>query len=233
MKAILLAGGMGTRLRSVVTDVPKPMAPVCGIPFLEILLRNLVAQGINDITLAIGYRHEIIMDYFRDHFLGIPLHYVVEDTPLGTGGALKKAMRGRGWETPYFVLNADTFIEVDLSRMLQSYLVSGMDVGMVLKHLNDVSRYGRVTLNPEKTQIITFEEKSGHKTGLVNMGIYILYPGIFERFNFSGAFSLEKDMFLGELTHITFFPWITEGYFIDIGIPEDYQRAQSEMHSFL
>lgn len=233
MKAILLAGGMGTRLKSVVSSIPKPMAPIRGVPFLEILLKNLISQGINEITLSVGYRHEVITNYFGDSFHGLSINYAVEDEPLGTGGALRKAMQGKEGREPYFVFNADTFIEVDLSELHKHYMASGMDVGMVLKHMNDVSRYGRVTLDSEKKKIIKFEEKSGCKAGFVNMGIYILRPDIFEIFELPNSFSLEQDLFIKELQNISFFPWITEGYFIDIGVPEDYQRAQSELSKHL
>jgi D-glycero-alpha-D-manno-heptose 1-phosphate guanylyltransferase len=233
LKAILLAGGKGTRLQSVVPEIPKPMAFVCGTPFLEILLKNLIGQGINEITLSVGYRHEIIMDYFGDSFLEVPLNYVVEDIPLGTGGALRKAVQSTTGRSPCFVFNADTFIEVNLSEMYRGYLASGLDVGMVLEHMDDVSRYGRVTLDSEKKQVIRFEEKSGCEAGFVNMGVYILRPDLFGHFEFANTFSLEKDLFIEKLPNISIFPWITKGYFIDIGIPEDYMRAQSELRAFL
>jgi len=233
VKAILLAGGRGTRLQSVVSDLPKPMAPVCDVPFLEILLKNLIAQGIDEITLSVGYRHEMIADYFGESFQGVPVDYVVEDIPLGTGGALRKAMQGKTDNSPCFVCNADTFIEANLSEMYRGYLASGMDVGMLLKPMDDVSRYGRVTLDSAQKKIIRFEEKSGSESGFVNMGIYLLHPDLFGQFKLADTFSLEQDLFIKELQNISFFPWITEGYFIDIGVPEDYQRAQTELALFL
>jgi len=232
MKVILLAGGMGTRLQSVVSNIPKPMAPSGDVPFLDILLKNLIDQGIDEVTLSVGYRHEVIMEYFGNSFQGVPINYIVEETPLGTGGALRKALQGNSEGTPYFVLNADTFIDVNLTEMLNGYLASGADVGIVLKQLDDVSRYGRVTLDSKHTEIISFEEKSGCETGFVNMGVYIIRPDFFDRFVLPNAFSLEKDCFVAMLSNISFFPWLSEGYFIDIGVPEDYERAQFEMESF-
>ena len=233
MKAILLAGGRGTRLQSVVSDFPKPMAPICGVPFLEILVKNLIAQGIDEITLSVGYRYEIIMNYFGESFQGVPVDYVVEDIPLGTGGALRKAMQREIDDSPCFVCNADTFIDANLSEMYRNYLTSRMDVGMLLKPMDDVSRYGRISLDASQKKIIRFEEKSGYESGFVNMGIYLLRPDLFNQFELTDSFSLEKDLFIKELGNISFFPWITEGYFIDIGVPEDYRRAQSELALFL
>jgi len=233
LKAILLAGGMGTRLRSVVKDVPKPMAPVAGRPFIEILLTNLVRQGVDEIVLAIGYRHDVITNYFGSSFHGVPLTYVIEDKPLGTGGALKLACQDAQEEHLCFVFNADTFVDVDLSAMYQSCLASQADVGMVLMHMDDVSRYGRVTLDAEETRVVQFEEKSRHEPGLVNMGVYLLKPSLFRRFDLPDACSLEHDLFIKQLGDITIRPWITDGYFIDIGIPDDYQRAQTEMLVYL
>ncbi len=233
MKAILLAGGRGTRLRSVVADVPKPMASVAGRPFLEILLGQIIRQGVDEIILSVGYRHEVIMSHFGSSFRGVPLTYVVEDTPLGTGGALKLVCRNADDDSPYFVFNADTFVEVNLSKMHQSCQVSGADVGMVLRRMDDVSRYGRVTLDAKEARVIRFEEKSAHEAGFVNMGVYLLRPNLFRRFDLPDVFSLENDLFIKKLDDVAISPWITNGYFIDIGIPDDYQRAQSQMHAFL
>jgi len=232
MKAVLLAGGMGTRLRSVVSDMPKPMAPVCGRPFLEILLTNMINQGVEDITLSVGYRHEVISNYFGDSFLGIPLHYVVEDTPLGTGGALRMALEGRMKADPFLVFNADTFIHLDLNKTFNAYLKSGADVGMVLKPMQDASRYGRVSLNDSGSLVASYEEKAADTSGLINAGVYLLKPQLFQRFDLPLKFSLEQDVFMKYLSDISIFPFVNDAYFIDIGIPEDYERAQSEMEFY-
>ena len=233
MKAILLAGGKGTRLRSVITDMPKPMAPVAGLPFLEILLGQIIRQGIDEVILSVGYRHDVIINHFGSCFRGVPLKYVIEDQPLGTGGAIKLAFRHVADDSPYFIFNADTFVEVNLSAMYQRFQSSHIDVGMVLRRLDDVSRYGRVTLDKQETRVIRFEEKSGFEAGFVNMGVYLLRPSLLQRFDLPDVFSLENDLFIDKLSEIAICPWITDGYFIDIGIPDDYQRAQSEMRSFL
>jgi len=229
LKAILLAGGLGTRLRSIISDIPKPMAPVNGRPFLELLLNYILDQGIDEIVFSVGYRHEVIQSHFGDTYRGCSLHYAIEESPRGTGGAISLALEGKEGSEPWFVLNADTYIELNLAEMRSSYVRSGQDVAMALKYLHDTSRYGRVTVNDAGLRIQQFEEKEGSRPGLVNMGVYLLRPEIFNRFQLPEAFSLENDLFVKELNTISITPFITDGYFIDIGVPEDYLRAQHEM----
>jgi len=229
MEAIILAGGLGTRLRSAVPDIPKPMAPIGDRPFLEILLSNLVAHDIKAVTLSVGYRHESIRDYFGDSFRNIPLEYSVEDSPLGTGGAVCKALSLYKPDTPVFIVNGDTFLDIDYSAMYQTYLESNADVGMALLSVAEASRYGRVELSDDKSEIVTFHERGKSGPGLINAGVYLLRKEFLAHFNFSPVFSLEKECFEDKLEVINFMPYIIDGYFIDIGIPEDYLRAQSEL----
>jgi len=229
MEAIILAGGLGTRLRSAVPDIPKPMAPIGVRPFLEILLSNLVTHGITAVTLSVGYRHEVIRDYFGDSFRSIPLEYSVEDSPLGTGGAVCKALTLYKPDTPVFIINGDTFLDIDYSAMYQTYIESNADVGMALLSVAEASRYGRVELSGNKKKIIEFHEKGKNGPGLINAGAYLLRQTFLGRFDFPAVFSLEQECYEDKLARINFMPYITDGYFIDIGIPEDYQRAQSEL----
>jgi D-glycero-alpha-D-manno-heptose 1-phosphate guanylyltransferase len=229
MKAILLAGGLGTRLRGMVPGLPKPMAPVGDKPFISILIANLVKWGITEITLSVGFQHEIISDYFGDSFHGIPLRYVVEETPLGTGGALKRALLDYLPDEPVFVFNGDTFIEIDLSAMYRAYSEgSDADVGIALREVPDTSRYGRVDLTADGN-VLNFEEKGVGGPGLINAGVYLLRGRFMNRFDLPKKFSIEYDFFVGKLSYIRFFPYITDGFFIDIGLPEEYKRAQMEL----
>ena len=233
MKAVILAGGLGTRLRSEVPELPKPLAPIRDKPFLAILLSNLVAHGITDITLSVGYRHELIREYFGNSYQNIPLHYIVEDSPLGTGGALSKALSIYKQDTPVFVINGDTYLDIDLLAMHQKYVMSNADVGMALLSVADASRYGSVELTDDKSEIIAFNEKGTKEPGLINAGIYLLQNTFFNRFNFPVVFSLERDCFTVKLHEISFMPYITDGYFIDIGVPDDYLRAQTELSDII
>lgn len=233
MKAIILAGGLGTRLRSAVPNLPKPMAPVAGRPFLTFLVAHLVKQGVSEITLSVGYRQEAISNYFGDKYHDVPLRYVIEEFPLGTGGALSIALQNYTFEEPISVFNGDTFFNLDLPAMYKGYIESGAEVGIALKVVADVSRYGRVVLTNSGSGIHEFAEKGDSTPGLINGGVYLLRPGFFNRFDFPNKFSLEQDCFVANLHEIKFFPYITDGYFIDIGIPEDFERAQSEFKVLL
>lgn len=230
MKAIILAGGLGTRLRSVVSDVPKPMAPVAGRPFLEILIASLIRKGIDDIILSVGYQREKIIDYFGSAYKGVPVNYAVEEAPLGTGGALLNAFKKIDLDEDVFILNGDTFLDLDLPDMKQKYEASRADVGIALKKMEDCSRYGRVVLSEEK-RVIGFAEKGEKIKGVINAGVYILRPSFLGQFGFEDRFSLESDCFVRHADKIVFCPYIVDSYFIDIGVPEDYERAQTELIS--
>lgn len=230
MKAVVLAGGLGTRLRSVVSDVPKPMAPVAGRPFLEILISSLIRNGIDDVVLSVGYQHETIIDYFGSAYKGVAISYAIEETPLGTGGALANAARKIDSDEDIFVLNGDTFLDISLKDMKRKYEASQADVGIALKKMQNCSRYGRVVV-AEESGVIGFTEKGEKVEGVINAGVYLLRPSFLERFTFENKFSLETDCFVEYVDSIVFFPYIVDSYFIDIGVPEDYERAQTELFS--
>jgi len=232
MKAIILAGGLGTRLRSVISEMPKPMASVAGHPFLEILISRLQLNGISEITLSVGYQYEMIQEYFGSDYNNTVINYVIEETPLGTGGALKKAMELYKADEEIFVLNGDTFLDINYTHMMNEFVISNADVGIALKTMPDAYRYGRVVLD-QNNEITAFEEKGSHEPGLINAGIYILRPSFFDTFDLDLKFSLEKDCFVKYLNRINYYPYITDNYFIDIGIPEDYKRAQSELIPYI
>lgn len=226
MKAVVLAGGFGTRLKQRVPDLPKPMAPIAGTPFLEYLLTQLVNADIEEIILSVGYLAHLIQDHFQDSFLGTPLRYVHEDTPLGTGGAL--ALASRSFEDDHFLaVNGDTFIDVDFARLIQWFDTSEMQTAIVLKQLPDISRYGSIEVTEDV--VTAFLEKGMTGPGLINAGVYFLSPDLFNRFELTGNFSLETDFFQQHIDSLKPGAYITEGWFIDIGIPEDYEKAQVEL----
>lgn len=221
MEAIILAGGFGTRLSHIISDVPKPMAPVANRPFLEILFHKLKEQGVTKLILAVGYKKEVIMDYFGDSYDGIPILYSVEDKPLLTGGAVKKAMSLCRDDFVY-VINGDTYFDVDLS------LMKTHEFAIAVKEMVDFTRYGEVVTN-SPGKIIQMKEKAPCAKGYINGGIYRLPRNCLELC--SDCFSLEEDFFSENLHKYDFYAVKSTGYFIDIGIPEDFYTAQSYFDS--
>jgi len=225
-EAIILAGGLGTRLKGVVSDIPKPMAPINGIPFLKYLLEDICHYGIERIILAVGYKWEVIHEYFGNEFMGMEIVYAIEHEPLGTGGGIKNAMEHlRGQH--FFLLNGDTFFKVDLKALEQHYLATQSDLCLSLKAMNNFDRYGTVTLNGD--QIIAFKEKKQMTEGLINGGVYALNIKIFDLAKDQKKFSFETDIMESGLEQYKVHGFISDSYFIDIGIPKDYERAQIEI----
>lgn len=228
MQAILLAGGLGTRLRSVVNDRPKPMALIQEKPFMEYVIRELSAQGIDDIIFAVGYKGSMVEEYFEDgERLGIRASYAYEETLLGTAGAIKNAARHMtGREV--LVLNADTFYRMDYHRLVQQRQVMSLDMVLVLREVEDVSRYGRAVL--AEGRLTGFNEKTKEpKAGTINGGVYLISKDLISRIP-EGKVSLEQDMiprWLSEGRRLGGF--VNDGYFIDIGIPEDYYRFMEDV----
>lgn len=230
-EAIILAGGFGTRLRDVISDLPKPMAPVAGKPFLHYLLRNLKAQGITRVVLSTGYLHEKIESYFGDNYEGLTISYVVEREPLGTGGGIRAALEKCTSEF-VLVLNGDSYFDFPLLPYFTFFSSSNADAALALRQVEDASRYGMITV--ENGQVNAFHEKSGHAApGFINAGVYILPR---ERYmNETPAaknFSIERDFFEPKAATWKLAAHAAEGYFIDIGIPADYHKANEDFRHF-
>ena len=215
MQAIILCGGLGTRLKSVIKDIPKPMAPINDKPFLEFIFEYLKKQGIKEVILAVSYKYEVIQEYFKDEFLSIKIKYSIEKEPLGTGGAIKEALKFIKNEA--YVLNGDTVFDIDLTKLK----LNGNRICLALKQMNDFDRYGTVNVN-EQGFVISFEEKIFKNQGLINGGIYLLDKDIFKDFALQEKFSFEE--FLQEnYEKLKAKAHIFDDYFIDIGVPEDYR----------
>lgn len=228
MHAIILAGGLGTRLRTILPDLPKPMAPVRGKAFLAHLLDYLATQGITRVTLSVCYRWQLIQDYFKSSYAGIAIDYVVEHKALGTGGAIANVFAHLKADDPVFVINGDTFVYLNYRQMYDSRASSDL-LTMGVCYVSDCSRYGRVTVSD--SLVMAFEKKGESVSGFINVGVYLIHPDIFKLVELPRTFSFEND-FLSAYTSMlkpaTFF---VEGYFIDIGVPEDYLRIQSDILS--
>lgn len=226
MDAVILAGGLGTRLREAVRDLPKPMATVAGRPFLEYVFDRLICSGINSITLSVGYMADVIMQHFGNRYRSAVINYVVEKEPLGTGGAIAFALRGKGGDA-VIVLNGDTFLNIDYGKLIDWYALKPAAVAMVLREMPDIGRYGSVVVSGER--VSGFVEKGMAGAGLINAGVYILQSEIFTAFGLAGKFSLETDLLQPHCNELSPRAFITSAYFIDIGLPDDYARAQYEL----
>ncbi|ELN6397870.1 D-glycero-D-manno-heptose 1-phosphate guanosyltransferase, partial [Campylobacter jejuni] len=214
MQAIILCGGLGTRLKSITKDIPKPMAPINDKPFLEFIFGYLKKQGIKEIILAVSYKYEVIQEYFKNEFLGIKIKYSIEKELLGTGGAIKEALKFIKNEA--YILNGDTIFDIDLKKLI----LNDSKICIALKQMRNFDRYG--TVNVDDQGIVTsFEEKVFKKQGLINGGIYLLAKDVFKDFALQEKFSFEE--FLQEnYTKLKIRAEIFDDYFIDIGVPEDY-----------
>lgn len=230
-EAVILAGGFGTRLKSEVPDLPKAMAPINGRPFLEYLLDFLEHYVIEHVVLAVGYKHEAIRNHFGNEYKSIKIEYSVEDEPLGTGGAIKKAfdlIEGN----KAFVFNGDTMFRISLVKHYDFHIQRHTDFSMVLREVDQVDRYGAVERDENKriTGFLEKGEKSGK--GLINGGVYLINKRFFSKHDFPHKFSLEKDCFEKMVSTTPFYGVICKQYFLDIGIPEDYQKAQDDFKRF-
>jgi D-glycero-alpha-D-manno-heptose 1-phosphate guanylyltransferase len=225
--AIVLAGGLGTRLRSVLQDLPKPMAPIGEHPFLSYLLHSLEAFGVEEAILSVGYRREAIVDHYGQQYGRMRLRYAVEEEPMGTGGGISLACRMTDADD-ILILNGDTLFDVDLAGMVAAHFSSTAAITLALKPMRDFDRYGTVQLDPAN-EVLAFREKQACAEGLINGGVYLLRNDLWNRISTPDKFSFEKDVLERFLDVLDFRGYVSEGYFIDIGIPEDYARAQVEL----
>ena len=223
MEAIVLAGGFGTRLRQVVANVPKPMAPIAGRPFLEILLSLLARQGFARVVLSLGFMAEKIYGHFGPRFAEMDLAYVLEDTHLGTGGAARLAATACTHDH-VFVFNGDTYLDLEVGLLERQWQTKRHPI-VVGRHVPDTTRYGRLVV--DGNQIISFAEKGMVGPGLINAGCYVLPTDALAQFPLNQSFSIESEYLAPQVAREIVEVFVTEGVFIDIGIPEDYARAQT------
>ena len=223
---IVLAGGLGTRLREIVPDIPKPLAPIGGKPFLDILLDGLDGKHwVGKVILAVSYMADRFIEIYRGGKVhSYPILFSEEQEPLGTGGAVRLALPITG--TPeVLVLNGDSFVEVDWDAFIAGHKGSGLAMTMVLKYVEDAGRFGRVILDG-RGRIIQFEEKRPDvPAGLVNAGVYLFHRHLFDGVTAGEAISLERDLMPGFLQKGVG-GFVTRGKFIDIGLPDSYRMAQ-------
>jgi D-glycero-alpha-D-manno-heptose 1-phosphate guanylyltransferase len=226
-ECIVLAGGLGTRLQEAVPGLPKCLAPVAGKPFLSYIIDYLRMQGVQRFVFSLGYRHEAIEEFLQSKYSTLDYSVVIENEPLGTGGAIKLALQNTREEN-VVITNGDTLFKVDLDSLFFLHLEKNAECTMALKTMKDFERYGVVEKN-ENDQIISFREKQYYAEGQINGGLYILNREKFNQRNLPYQFSFEKDYLEKFFTEAKFYASLHNGYFIDIGIPEDFNKAQSDL----
>ena len=222
-KAVILAGGRGTRLGALTEATPKPLLPVGGVPFLEYVIGNLVRWGIRDIVLSTGYCAEAIRRCLEDgKALGARLRYAEEDSPLGTGGAVRFA--AAQLQEPFFVLNGDTLLDCAFQPLAQLVLGRGAKAGIVLREVEDAGRFGAVAFLDG--HIHGFHEKGQAGSGLINGGVYLLTPAALKALPL-GPSSLERELFPRLAQEGTLVGTVCNGFFLDMGLPSTYGEAQT------
>lgn len=226
--AVILVGGFGKRLRTVVPDTPKVLAHVCGRPFLSFQLDKINSTGIRDVILCTGYMAEMVESAFGNTYKSLRLTFSREDLPLGTGGALRLAYPLI--KSKYvLVMNGDSFVNSDLTSFMDWFFDTEADAGLLLAHVSDTSRYGKVTV-AEDGEILAFEEKDEScGKGWINAGIYIMKRRMVSSIPIGTPFSLEREFF-PNLVGKGLYGFLFNGDFIDIGTPESYSLAQSFFH---
>ena len=226
LTVFILAGGLGTRLRSVVQEKPKVLAEVAGRPFLTYVLDQIRQGGFSHVTLCTGFKGEMLRTLFGANYLDLSLNYSEEKKPLGTGGALRLAIENIA--SPFcLVMNGDSFVDVCLKDFWEWYSLKKNAAGIVATQVKDVSRFGRIHLD-EGEIVQEFEEKGAHQgAGLINAGMYIFSRDFLLSLPKEKPFSLEKDVFpkMVEGKKLVAFP--CNGRFIDIGTPESFIAAQT------
>lgn len=222
LTAVILAGGLGTRLRSVVADMPKVLAQVCDRPFLTYLLDQLAAAEVQQVVLCTGYLGDQIYDMLGESYRCLRLRYSQESVPLGTGGALGLA-RSFVRSDPALIMNGDSFFQADLPAFYAWYCQQQPDCALLLTQVSDMQRFGRVHTN-STGKILSFTEKGQSGPGWINTGIYLLSQRVLQTIPTQKVVSLERDMFPAWIGQ-NFYAHRQTGAFLDIGVPESYAAA--------
>ncbi|HUH64243.1 MAG TPA: nucleotidyltransferase family protein [Terracidiphilus sp.] len=226
MEAVILAGGLGTRLSSRLSDLPKAMAPVAGRPFLEFLLDQLVDSGCARAILSVGHLRHVIMDAFERSYRRMAIDYAVEENPLGTGGAIRLAL-GQVHHADALVLNGDTYLQADFPALLDAHRHAGRAITMAAAWVEDRARYGGLIV--EDGHVSGFAEKGIAGPGWINAGVYAMNRDFPWPRDVGERFSVETDLLVPHLSRLNPLAFLCSGYFVDIGIPQDLDRAQAEL----
>lgn len=222
-EAVILAGGYGIRLRGVIGDIPKSMAPVRNKPFLEYLISWLASKNVTSIVISVGYKADAIVSFFGNEFNGIPIEYVHETRPLGTGGGILNALKNIR-SRDFVALNGDTFFPVDIGELISFHRKFSCKITVALKEIDSCSRFGSVKID-HNNNIISFNEKASNGKGVINGGLYVINKDFLEKSGLPPACSFEKDILEKSASDDKVKGLIFNNTFLDIGIPEDYNKA--------
>jgi len=227
MIALILAGGIGERLRPITNNIPKPMVPVNGKPFLQYHIEELKKAGIKDIILCTCYLSDKIQEYFGDGSkFGVKIKYSVEKTPLGTAGAVKNAEKYIN--NTFIVLNGDSYLQLEYNQLINFHKATKAQLTIALLEIKDPGRYGLVDIGKEG-KILSFDEKTANPKGkLINGGVYIIEKGVLKAIPSSVNASLEKEIFPKLIKQGNVYGFVVNNYFIDIGTKESYMKAQED-----
>ncbi len=223
-QAIVLAGGFGTRLQTVLRDVPKPLAPVRGLPFIHYILRWLEESGVQRVIASTGYLADKMEAGFRSYAGNLEMVFLREDSPLGTGGAIYRALHEAG-NDGVFVLNGDTYFPADLSQFQREAESLGGPLAIALRRVPDVSRYGAVDLDGGR--IVSMNEKGRGGPGLVNAGLYLLPADLWQKIPMPAVFSWETDLMQPQAPFLGAAGVALDAPFLDIGTPQSYAEAET------
>lgn len=223
-EAVVLCGGLGTRLRSVVSDVPKPMAPIAGRPFLEYLLAALARDGVERVVLSVGYLRHVIQDRFGRSWNGLEVEYAVEEEPLGTGGGLRLGLARVDGPAAY-ALNGDSFLAASVRPLGEAHAQGGAPMTLAVKPQDDMGRYGACVI--EDDRLVGFRPGRAGEAGLINAGVYVLDRALLEAPDLPVRFSFEQDFLAARAATLRPRAVTVDAPFIDIGVPESFALAQS------
>jgi D-glycero-alpha-D-manno-heptose 1-phosphate guanylyltransferase len=226
MKAIVLCGGLGTRLGLLTKDMPKPLLMVAGKPFIAHVLDRLTQAGISGFVLAAGFHWAKLRDFIGENWNGVPVQYSVESEALGTGGAIKNALGSLDIQDS-LIVNGDTLFDIDIPKFIHFAIGTQALACIALRKVEDCARYGRVTVDTT-SRIMSFGEKGHQGAGLINGGVYFLRSTALDSIPLT-TFSFESAFLQDKHSSEPIFGMPFDDYFIDIGIPADFHRAQTEL----
>lgn len=232
MKAIVLVGGEGTRLRPLTYTTPKQLLPVAGVPMLERSIRHLASHGVDHVVLSMGYRADAFMEVYGDNTCaGVPVQYVVEEEPLDTGGAIAYAADEAGVDDRFLVVNSDVLTDINFSELIATHAATGATATIGLIPADDPSRFGVVVTDADG-RVTAFIEKppaGTAPTNLINAGIYVMEPAALRNIERGRRVSVEREVFPLMVDQGTLFAKACDGYWIDAGNPASYIQANVDI----
>ena len=232
MKAIILVGGKGTRLRPLTYETPKQMLPLVGVAMIECVLEALARHGVTDAVLSLGYLPDRFTEAYPSNLIsGVRVDYAVEPEPLDTAGAIRYAASHGGVDETFLVVNGDVLTDLDISKLLEFHRFHGGEATIALHPVEDPSRYG-VVPTAEDGRVIAFVEKPPRDeapTNLINAGTYVFEPSVLRRIAPSGRVSIERDTFPALAADGALFAMADEAYWLDTGTPQTYLQANVDI----